>query len=171
MVHVRYRRGRDGVGGVRHAVRHADPRAPWTDPAESCPQFPLEACQDRTGIQGITFSSDGRYLATASADHSARVWDTASGREVARLFHEGSVKAVVFSPDDRYVTTASTDHAARVWETRNGMEMARLTHERPVWTAAFSANGRYLATQSADHAHACVAMAAGGSGCRSMCPS
>jgi len=54
-------------------------------------------------------------VATASADHHARVWVAASGREVTRLAHGGTVWTVAFSPNGRYLATASADYTTRVW--------------------------------------------------------
>src|SRR5207248_2102752 len=36
------------------------------------------------GITGLAFSSDGRRIATASHDKTARIWDCASGNELSR---------------------------------------------------------------------------------------
>jgi hypothetical protein len=63
----------------------------------------------------LTFSPDGSYLATASWDHTAKIWETSSGRELFRLPHEDSVNGVVFSPDGKYLATASMDGIARLW--------------------------------------------------------
>ncbi len=50
----------------------------------------------------VSFSPDGQYVATASRDDTARVWDSQSGAEIARLNHDAEVYAVSFSPDGRY---------------------------------------------------------------------
>jgi WD40 repeat protein len=104
-------------------------------------------------VVGAAFSPDGRRLAAASQDLTARVWDEASGAMLARLEgHKGSVVAAAFSPDGRRLATASWDKTARVWDAAAGAELARLEgHKGSVVGAAFSPDGRRLATKGRDH--------------------
>jgi WD40 repeat protein len=106
-------------------------------------------------ISALSFSRSGRYVATASADadadNTARVWDVASRREVARLRHGDGVHAVAFSPDERYVATGSDDDSGRVLDLRTGKELPRLRHDGDVREVAFSPDGRMLATASFDN--------------------
>ena len=101
-------------------------------------------------VNAVAFSPGGDYLATTSTDDTARVWETTSGKEVARLLHQNNVNAVAFSPDGKYIATASTDGTARVWDATSGKEVARIPHEDGVNDVAFSPDGKYLATASAD---------------------
>lgn len=62
------------------------------------------------------FSPDGTHIATASEDHTARIWDAATGKLLVAPFeHPGPVRSVAFSSDGRYLLTTSDD-GARLWD-------------------------------------------------------
>ena len=73
------------------------------------------------------FSPDGARIVTASDDDTARLWEAATGQELAVLRgHEGEVLSAVFSPDGARIVTASDDDTARLWEAATGQEIAVL---------------------------------------------
>jgi len=60
----------------------------------------------KTKVYAVTFSPDGRTLATDSADTTARLWDAATGQPRGEpLKHEDWVFAVRFSPTGRTLAT------------------------------------------------------------------
>ena len=65
-------------------------------------------------VRSALFSTDGRFVVTASEDQTARVWDAATGKEVLLLRHKGSVQFAVMTPDGRRVATASD--TVRIWD-------------------------------------------------------
>lgn len=67
-------------------------------------------------VNSVNFSPDGKYIVSGSADHTARVWEVASGEEIARTTHDDHVITAIFSPDSSYVVSASWDDTARAWE-------------------------------------------------------
>jgi WD40 repeat protein len=82
-------------------------------------------------VNSVAFSPDGSRVATASDDGSARVFEAATGTELARLHHEGRVNAVAFSPDGSRVATASRHvsggGSARVFEATPDVLVQRAT--------------------------------------------
>jgi len=98
------------------------------------------------------FSPDGQWVATASLDGTARVWEVMKGRVVAVLAgHTAVVNAIAFSPDGRWVVTASGDNTARVWDVGTGSTVAVFRgHTAEVRSAAFSPDGNRVVTASLD---------------------
>lgn len=105
-------------------------------------------------ILDISLSSDGRLLATASSDKTARLWDTASGAEIAQFRHDRPVSAVKFSPDCRLVATQTGGGAgsakgdAQIWEVATRKQLALLTADSDISGLAFSPDSLRLATGS-----------------------
>jgi RNA polymerase sigma factor (sigma-70 family) len=68
----------------------------------------------------VALSPNGRLLAVAgAADGAVRLWDLASGRELAPLRgHAAAVRALAFTPDGDRLLSASTDRTVLVWDVR-----------------------------------------------------
>ena len=134
-------------------ARATSPAPPLAAPALVPPSRLARTLTGHTlAAWGVAFSPDGRLLATASSDETARVWDPATGGCLRTLTgHTLPVHAVAFSPDGRLLATASDDKTARVWELATGGCLRTLTgHTDAVYGVAFSPDGLLLATASWD---------------------
>jgi len=86
--------------------------------AEATQKLPrIPPLEHHDAAWSAVFSPDGTRVVTASADHTARVWDAVTGEPRGPpLAHQGTVYHAVFSPDGTRIVTASADHTARIWD-------------------------------------------------------
>jgi WD40 repeat protein/tRNA A-37 threonylcarbamoyl transferase component Bud32/tetratricopeptide (TPR) repeat protein len=106
---------------------------------------------DQVALNYAAFSSDGRFVVTAGADRTARIWFAEDGRAAeAPLQHHGEVVFAAFDKPGQRVVTTSSDRSARIWDWKAGRVLALLEHEDQVNHASFSPNGRWVVTASSD---------------------
>ena len=72
-------------------------------------------------VNAVTWSSDGKRLASASRDKTAKVFDLESGKRVVTFSgHSGSVNGVAFHPDGKQVYSTSDDKLLALWKIEDG---------------------------------------------------
>jgi WD40 repeat protein len=106
-------------------------------------------------VSAAAYSPDGKRIATASNDGTAKVWDVETGGELVTLTgHTNWVENIAFSPNGVLLATGSTDKTVKVWDTLTGQELLTLVgHTGSISQIAFSPDGTHLATSSLDGSH------------------
>jgi WD40 repeat protein len=122
-------------------------------------------------VASVIFSPDSKYVVSLGCtrrEHNwpcspsyARAWETATGKEIAHMLHEGFMNSAAFSPNGKYVVSGGCDQpneyyyscsqgSARVWEISTGKEIARMLHKRTVTSVSFSPDSMYVVSGSYD---------------------
>ncbi len=97
-------------------------------------------------INSIVFSPDGRYVLSGGDDKVIKLWETATGKEIATLRgHRGSVTQIIFSSDGKFVLSKDDVFEGRSllrWDIFTGkvVKKDKILPSKSV----FSSDGKYI---------------------------
>lgn len=119
-------------------------------------------------VSQVRISPDGRFVASASADATLKIWDAVTGAHIDTLVgHMAGVNCLAWTPDSKTLASGSDDKAIRLWDRitgqpkkrsrrshqSGGREMSALRgHHNYIHCLAFSPKGNILASGSYDEA-------------------
>jgi WD40 repeat protein len=133
------------------------PSKPWLRPLQAALHPPrtslVRTLHGHSGsVNGVALSGDGRRAVSGSQDHTLKVWDAETGRELRTLRgHAGVVNVVALSGDGRRAVSGSQDHTLKVWDAETGRELHTLRgHTGSVKGVALSGDGRRAVSASLD---------------------
>ena len=99
-------------------------------------------------VTAVSFSRDGKAIASARLDGTVRLWDQAEGKERFRLSGQcgSSFSDLCFSSDGERLVTAHKDRTIRLWDSKSGLEQGRIgPHQGKILCFALSPDDRLLA--------------------------
>jgi WD40 repeat protein len=107
---------------------------------------------ENRAVRWVAFSPDGKHLATAEHDGTAKLRDPTTGavRHVL-IGHASGLDCTIFSPDSKTLATTSWDRTLKLWDAGSGELLKTFAgHPDKVYTAAFSPDGKSLLSGSSD---------------------
>ncbi|RYZ22255.1 MAG: WD40 repeat domain-containing protein [Chitinophagaceae bacterium] len=112
----------------------------------------VKALRLPTGCTNLSFSADGRWMATSGYDGFVRLWQWPQCRPAGVFAGNGqTVWSLQFSPDGRLIAYTQEDGNILLRSVPSGQLVHTLRgHGRNVWDLAFSPDGTRLASGSFD---------------------
>jgi WD40 repeat protein len=105
----------------------------------------------RDKVRAISFSPDGKILASASADNTIKLWNISNGILLKSLTgHTNSIWSVSFSPDGKIIASTASDGTIKLWNLNGNLIKTLKGHNPILLDVHFSFDGKSLAVAAAN---------------------
>ncbi|MEM6614251.1 MAG: WD40 repeat domain-containing protein, partial [Cyanobacteria bacterium P01_C01_bin.72] len=105
-------------------------------------------------ISQISYSPDGKLIASASWDQTIKLWNPETGKVVASLDHQAAVNTIAFSSDRQSLISGTEDNLIYIWNIAD-LAQPRVAktlskHTDSIKTVALSTDGKLIASAGYD---------------------
>ena len=133
------------IGSILNTIRHS-------------PHLSCFLHGHKSPVNSVSFSPDGKKLASGSFDNTIILWDVETQKQIEQPLYEHKSKvfskvfSVSFSPDGKKLASGSEDGTIILWdvETQKPIGMPLIGHKTIVMSVSFSQDGKMLASGSWD---------------------
>jgi WD40 repeat protein len=99
--------------------------------------------EDQRAIHRLTFSPDGKLLASGGSDTLVRIWDVAGKKVAAKLKgHGGDVNGLSFSPDGKTLASGDIYKVVKLWDVAANKQLKSVELPGGVYNMAFRPDGK-----------------------------
>ena len=115
----------------------------------------LNLDQHTGAVMSVAWSPDGQYLATASEDHTVKVWNAHNGELICTYTgNTDEVYALAWSPQSNLIASGGGDNTVQIWNALTCSPAggyATHTEDNPVASIAWSPNGQVIVSGNWNH--------------------
>ncbi len=112
----------------------------------------LVTLQHTAQVMSIVLTPDGTKMASQTLRGDLRIWETATGKELAPIHANDAIACgLAISPDGKFFAQSRCDGKIKIFAVSNGAHLSMLeSGQRGVTNTAFSPDGRFLAASMTD---------------------
>jgi len=138
--------------GSTVALGSADHRVYLMDVATGQVVHRIESWSGHTKtLKALSFSPDGKWLATAGEDQTIFVWNTSDFTKKFTLTgHVNTVSGLDWSKDGNSIVSTSLDETLKIWDLSQSFQNSYTICDYGPWQTPFTADGRFFAAPCSD---------------------
>ena len=102
-------------------------------------------------IRSVRFNPDGKIIASASRDHTIKLWHLDGTIMQTLVGHNDEVTSIAWSPDGKMIASASRDRTIKLWRLDGAIVQTLVGHNDEVTSVAWSPDGKIIVSGSVDN--------------------